>query len=436
MRNIVTASALGLIMATPLAAHADQAGSAEIEALKQQVQALLQRVQELEARQAADAEKAAKVETRVAEAEATNDNQTDQLAKTGVKVSSADWATRIRMKGDFRYRHENIDQEKTPVRDRERLRVRLGLDAKINDTLNAGFQIASGDDTDPRSTNATLDNANQRKGMRLDQAYVDWKAFDNAVVTLGKQKYPWFRPGQSLFYDADVNPEGASFKYGGKDGAFASVWGFWLSEVSTAADANLMGAQVGYRYVAPWGGVTAFVMYNDYGAVQRSTVAFNDYPAGNTTYSADAKCNLPVPAKDSISCLRYDYNTIEVGAQVDFKLGSLPAMAFVNYAENTAADAQLTDALSLGFMLGKADVGKWEAGVLYQRIEKDALFGALVDSDFAGGTTQGEGEQFRFGYGLAKGWTVNGQYFLNKRFYDTAAELDYKRWQLDLNYKF
>jgi hypothetical protein len=32
--------------------------------------------------------------------------------------------------------------------------------------------------------------------------------------------------------------------------------------------------------------------------------------------------------------------------------------------------------------------------------------------------------------------TMKATYFLNDRDYDTAAEVDYKRLQLDLNYKF
>ena len=75
-------------------------------------------------------------------------------------------------------------------------------------------------------------------------------------------------------------------------------------------------------------------------------------------------------------------------------------------------------------------------GDVHQEVEKDALFGALTDSDFAGGATQGNGAVLRIGYGIAKNWVFNTQYFLNKRNFDQANELDYKRLQVDLNYKF
>ena len=47
----------------------------------------------------------------------------------------ADWAGKIRVKGDFRYRHEQIDDASlTTDRLRHRVRVRLGVEAKVNDT--------------------------------------------------------------------------------------------------------------------------------------------------------------------------------------------------------------------------------------------------------------------------------------------------------------
>ncbi len=34
-----------------------------------------------------------------------------------------------------------------------------------------------------------------------------------ANLILGKQPYPFFRPGQSLFFDSDFNPEGIATRY-------------------------------------------------------------------------------------------------------------------------------------------------------------------------------------------------------------------------------
>ena len=130
---------------------------------------------------------------------------------------------------------------------RQLIRARLGLDATISDSLRAGFQVSTGNALDPRAANATLGDSNQRKEFRLSLAHVDWTIFDGAVLTAGKQRQPWFRPGSSLFYDSDVNPEGVALRWRGRSGAFANAWGFWLSESFVGADANLFGAQVGWE---------------------------------------------------------------------------------------------------------------------------------------------------------------------------------------------
>ena len=51
--------------------------------------------------------------------------------------------------------------------------------------------------------------------------------------------------------------------------------------------------------------------------------------------------------------------------------------------------------------------------MLYQQIEKDALFGQLLDSDFGDGNTDTKGFVLRGGYTVARNWTLNATLFLN-----------------------
>ena len=60
----------------------------------------------------------------------------------------------------------------------------------------------------------------------------------------------------------------------------------------------------------------------------------------------------------------------------------------------------------------------------------------FTDSDFADGKTDGKGSVFKFGYAPVKNWTVNATYFMNKRNFNSATQLDYKRLQLDFNVKY
>ncbi len=437
MRNLITAGAVGLLVSAPFSAQA-AVSEQEVAELKQQVQALLQRVQQLEAREAAGASapaaaKIEQIETRLAEVEETNDNQTDKLAQASAVAKSADWAGKLKWKGDFRYRHEMIEEETRADRTRQRIRARLGLDAKVSDTVKAGFQIATGSADDPRSTNATLTDANQRKDIQLDLAYVDWQAFADTTITAGKQKYPWYRPGGSMIYDGDVNPEGVAIKWGSKSGPFASAWGMWLSEVSSGADANVAGAQLGW---ATSYGLTVAVTYQDFGAIQNSSLSFADYPAGNSTYAANSACNLPAPATGATQCYRYDYNLLGLSAEYSFMVGTLPLSIWGDYIENQDP-SDLNTGYDIGFKLGKAsDPGSWEVGLLYQDVEKDAQWGGFLDSDFAGGTTQGKGVQVKGGWVPVKNLALNLTYFDNTRNYDTTSERDYQRLQLDFNFKF
>jgi Putative porin len=109
-------------------------------------------------------------------------------------------------------------------------------------------------------------------------------------------------------------------------------------------------------------------------------------------------------------------------------------------------------AYAVGVILGKASNPRtWEAGVSYQSIEKDALFAQFIDSDFGDGVSDAEGWVLKAGYAPTRNVTVNGTYFINTRNVCGTGdapdnrlcgagipeyELDYNRWQLDVNYKF
>ncbi len=72
--------------------------------------------------------------------------------------------------------------------------------------------------------------------------------------------------------------------------------------------------------------------------------------------------------------------------------------------------------------------------------------GQFIDSDFAGGNTDGKGFVIKAAYAPAKNWTLNGTYFINKTNIDapfaggtgigSVNNRGYNRLQLDLNFKF
>ncbi|MFZ2507040.1 MAG: putative porin, partial [Steroidobacteraceae bacterium] len=176
----MTVCALCLLLIAPggaLAATSEQ-DRAEIAELKRQVAVLpmlLARIEQLEQsnaalqsqRQPADAG----LENRVAAVERANDLQTDRIAQGLASANDMAWARNIKWKGDLRYRNESFDIDGTTSnRVRDRLRVRFGLEAKVSPTLLVGVEVATGEGRDARSTNSTLDSANQHEEIGLDLA--------------------------------------------------------------------------------------------------------------------------------------------------------------------------------------------------------------------------------------------------------------------------
>src|SRR4029450_1544649 len=116
-----------------------------------------------------------------------------------------------------RFRNENIDQEwATSARNRDRVRARFGAVAKVNDKVTAELQLTTdeslsgGSEGDARSPNRTLTDANSRKEIDIDTAFVQWSPITTVKATLGKMRYPYVRPSSSLFFDNDINPEGVA----------------------------------------------------------------------------------------------------------------------------------------------------------------------------------------------------------------------------------
>ncbi|HEX9708316.1 MAG TPA: putative porin, partial [Steroidobacteraceae bacterium] len=255
-----------------------------------------------------------------------------QLAEEAPKVAeaeriykAAEWASRISWKSDVRYRHEFVDPEEAiDEQTRHRIRARLAMTAKINDTLTGTIGLAtSGGINDPRSTNQTLGDGWTRKGLSVDLAYVDWKPVDSFTMTFGKMPQPWYK-ATGYFFDNDINPEGIAVRYAGGP-FFANAFGYYLSERSTAADATLLGGQLGYT--GNLGGVklTGAVGYFDVGSVQGQVTTTNTVPCiANSAFFGGPQGNTTVLNGAGCPTLLNDYNMIEALAQAEFSLASQP----------------------------------------------------------------------------------------------------------------
>src|SRR5438270_3072051 len=162
---------------------------------------------------ATEAERVATQASSAASESKTTAAQADQtLAKRvqGVE-NSLKRVGPVAFRGDFRLRDEPFfggPADQSQLRNRERFRLRFNANAKLNDDINGGFTLASGDINDPISTNQTTNQFYTRKAIAIDKAFISYNPhqFKPLTFTGGKFAYPWYNT--ELTWDKDLNPEG------------------------------------------------------------------------------------------------------------------------------------------------------------------------------------------------------------------------------------
>ncbi|MDP6675002.1 MAG: putative porin [Gammaproteobacteria bacterium] len=355
-----------------------------------------------------------------------------QYADLAEKVdgkSDSSWADRIGISGDFRYRYENIDEESKDERNRSRIRARTAIKAALLNDIEVGFGLATGSE-DPVSANVTIGGGGSSKEINLDLAYASWTGLSNTVLTGGKFKNPFIRPGgNGLLWDGDWRPEGLTA--GWDNGRFfGTAFGTWLDGDSKGGSEFAWGVQGGFK--ADLSGTTVMIgaSYFDIGAEGEQTV----FGEPDEFFGNSGTCVDPVTPADCT--YDYNYEEVEVFVEVATRIAGQAVKFFADYVQNQDADDNDTG-WAAGVKLGKAkDTGKWEAGYLYQDLEADAVFGLLTDSDFGGGGTDNKGHRMYIGYGLNKMAALKATYFINEVNVVSGNPNDYDRLVLDIQFKF
>jgi hypothetical protein len=158
---------------------------------------------------AADKEAVAKLDSDLTDVKTTVQNQLLTTQDEQKRVSALEGAFgRFRFTGDVRVRGESFFQKGVADRNRARLRVRFGLEGKLNEDFLGGITVASGLSGDPTSTNTTLTNNFDRKTIAIDRSYITYNPVAHKWLSLsgGKFAFPWQRT--SVTFDSDLNPEG------------------------------------------------------------------------------------------------------------------------------------------------------------------------------------------------------------------------------------
>jgi len=422
----ITATLCTLLLLSPVVTQA--ASDEDFSAMRAQMMALSERLDRLEAENraltAANAE-LTKTNQETAVTVAAVSEKTDAVAAE-VKEQAAEtsWADKVHWTGDFRYRYEAFNIEGKPNRDRNRVRARAALIANLTPTIEVGLGLASGGD-DPVSSNQTLGGGGSTKDIKMDLAYFDWSGLKDSHVYGGKFANYVHRAGKNaLLYDSDWRPEGTGIQWdNGK--FFANALGTWIESDTNNGQSFAYITQLGIKL--PIG--DNFKLTTGVGYHVFDTKGFGSFYGDDDDFFG----NSFDPITETYL---YDYQELELFADLGFELFGHKALLFGNYAQNQAVDDNDT-AYAFGFTYGAAkNKGEWQFGYVYQKLEADSVFGLLTDSDFGGGGTNAKGSIIKGSYALAKNVNADFTYFINKVGLRSGDPIDFKRLQLDLSFKY
>jgi len=426
IRHQFTTALVTLLLLLPVVTQA--ASDEEMADMRAMLQALSERLDRLEAENrelsAANAELAQSNQQTAAAVAAVSEETEAVAAEVKEQAEETSWTDKLRWKGDFRYRYESFDIEDTPNRNRNRVRARVALIADITPTIEVGLGLASGGD-DPVSSNQTLGGGGSTKDLRLDLAYFDWSGLEDTHVYGGKFSNYIHRAGKNaLLWDGDWRPEGTGIKW--NNGMFfANGLGTWIESDTNKGQSFAYLTQLGIKI--PIGdnfNLTTGLGYHVFDTQGTGSYFGDDDDFFGNSYDPVTKTYL------------YDYEDVEIFADLSFKLFDLPALVFANYVQNQAVDENDT-AYAFGLKLGAArNKGEWQFGYVYQKLEADSVLGLLTDSDFGGGGTDSKGSIIKGSYAIAKNFNANLTYFINDVGLKSGEPFDFKRLQLDLSFKY
>lgn len=337
--------------------------------------------------------------------EATEMTLEERVAALESGSKQSDWSENIKLKGDLRYRFEHIDVGGSTAQSRQRIRVRLGAFADVNDFTTAGIQIRTGGTAN--SGNQTIGGTWDGKDVFFDLAYISLAPNEGAAgeVTLGKMKYPW-KVVTDMIWDSDVNPEGLAYNYGtalDSTDVFVNLGGFKVVETPTSHDMNLFSGQIG---------ATRDLCDSAKGTLGASIFNYDN-------------------SEDFLTGI--DYRVVEAFTEVALKdVLPMPCKVYGDYVSNID-ESNDQEGFCVGVKLGDAKKGDWEAKFGYRRLEANAAPPQFADSDYAGGGTDIKGFRAKAAYNIAKHLQLGVTGIAGKRI-DTDTSVN--TLQLDLIAKF
>lgn len=407
----------------------------------------------------------------------------------GVPGAYPAWLDRISWDGDLRVRYQgdyfadnnvpaaflqangfNIDNT-SEDRQRGRVRLRLGMNAKVNDEWLAGVRLATGNRNDPVSTNQTLgvggakdrfgnpDANGDRFSFFVDRAFLSYSPSSWLQGWAGRYANPFF--STPLVWDEDINLDGAAVtikpSIGQSFKPFATVAAVPIEEVNLSGhDKWMFGGQIGAE-LAPnsrWKfklGAAYYDYRNVLGHVNPPGSTINNYTASNFRQFGNSLFDIDPNPASRLFALASDYDEFNVTGSLDIAaFGDTHVILTGDYVRNVAFDRERTLALAGGLPYEPGDTGylarvtvgapvihnrkDWQVSLEYEYLESDAVLDAFTDSDFHLGGTNAKGYILTAAYGLGKNLWAEARFLSADQISGPSYGVDVV--QIDLNSRF
>jgi hypothetical protein len=361
-----------------------------------------------------------------------------------------EWTKRIRFSGDFRLRYEgdffdgngggfdsgngifvkpdNPTQLLNSTTDRHQLRIRarLAATARVNDEVEVGIGLATGNTTNPVSTNSTLGDSLNKKNILLDLGYLKWAPLKSLTLWGGRFANPWF--GSDLVWDQDINFDGVAFSYKPQITSTVSMFltggAFPIQEIELSSrDKWLYGGQLGveYRNDKKLTANLAVALYDFENTVGKandpSKPGANDYTApafqqkGNTLFDID-------PSTTIKTAYAARFRELNIGGSLDLGFWDpLRVVLMADYVNNIGYNSASVKSLTgqsvkketQGYQFGITTgypqtryLGHWKLLANYKYLESDSVMDAFAESDFHLGGTNARGWIFGGDLGVGR----------------------------------
>jgi hypothetical protein len=307
---------------------------------------------------------------------------------------------RFRFNGDVRVRGEDFFQDRVADRYRPRIRLRLGVEGKLNEDFIAGLYMASGTLTDPTSTNETLTNAFEKKTIGFDRGYITYNpvAHKWLSVTGGKFAFTWQRT--NLTFDPDINPEGFSEKFSFdlkspfvKNITFTGLQ-LAINESSGSNDSYAVGGQISSKLQlgSLWTMTPSYTVLNfrNEFALLRGAIAGSaptgTSPTGAITTGVFAPNGLTNQicgtAAAPVFCSRFLYSDLILANQIKTPFAKFPLNVTAEYLVNLNAATNRSHLYYGEVSVGQTkNKGDFQIGYAFNRQEQDSTISSFVESD-------------------------------------------------------